>query len=237
VTELSIASFNTHYGFQPRPNPPCTPYDVEAALKSLDAEVVVIQELFRPDGERGPVDEAAEKAGLTVHYESTGRATRFARWPRLSIEGEGTLGIAVLTRLPLKRLATIPLGPTVGDPSPERTALHVEIDVDGSPLSLVALHLTSRLPYGPLHQLRRLSQALREDRPAVIAGDCNFWTPGVRGFLSSWRRAVRGRTWPARRPHSQIDHILVRRDIYVRGGEVLPDVGSDHRPVRAELLW
>jgi endonuclease/exonuclease/phosphatase family metal-dependent hydrolase len=48
---------------------------------------------------------------------------------------------------------------------------------------------------------------------------------------------VRGRTWPARRPHSQIDHILVSGEINVRGGEVLPDVGSDHRPVRAELLW
>ena len=48
---------------------------------------------------------------------------------------------------------------------------------------------------------------------------------------------MRGRTWPASRPHSQIDHILVRRGdgTEVLDREVLPDVGSDHRPVRATL--
>ena len=49
---------------------------------------------------------------------------------------------------------------------------------------------------------------------------------------------MRGRTWPARRPHSQIDHILVRAATAPRcvHDEVLPDVGSDHRPVRAPAL-
>jgi endonuclease/exonuclease/phosphatase family metal-dependent hydrolase len=48
---------------------------------------------------------------------------------------------------------------------------------------------------------------------------------------------VRGRTWPSSRPHSQIDHILVRREagIAVLDSAVLPAVGSDHRPVRATL--
>jgi endonuclease/exonuclease/phosphatase family metal-dependent hydrolase len=237
VPELSIASFNTHYGFRPRPHPARTPYDVVAALERLDADVVVIQELFRADGETGPLDAAAQEAGLTVHHELTGRATQRARWPRLAIDGEGTVGIAVLARLPVHRIGTIPLGPTPGDPSPARTELHVELDVGGEPLRLVGVHLTSRLPYGPPAQLRRLARGLRGDKPDVIAGDCNFWTPGVRGFLRSWRRGVRGRTWPARRPHSQIDHILVRPDIEVRRGEVLPDVGSDHRPVRTEIRW
>jgi endonuclease/exonuclease/phosphatase family metal-dependent hydrolase len=48
---------------------------------------------------------------------------------------------------------------------------------------------------------------------------------------------VRGRTWPASRPHSQIDHILLRTNdgIEVVDHQVLPEVGSDHRPVRARL--
>ena len=71
--------------------------------------------------------------------------------------------------------------------------------------------------------------------PPCVAGDCNFWGPGVRTFLPGWRRAVLGRTWPASRPHSQIDHILVRPEIGVVNSEVLGDVGSDHRPVRATL--
>jgi endonuclease/exonuclease/phosphatase family metal-dependent hydrolase len=237
VPDLSLASFNTHYGFLPYLSRARIPYDVEAALRTLDAEVIVIQELWRPDRRRGVVDDAADAMGLTVHYEETGPATGHGRWPHLARSGEGTVGVAVVTALPVRRRATIPLGPTPNDPAPGRTALHVEVDVQGDALQLVALHLTSRLPHGPPQQLRRLARAVPREGPAVIAGDCNFWGPGVRAFLRGWRRAVRGRTWPARHPHSQIDHILVRPVIEVVEGEVLPNVGSDHRPIRARLSW
>ena len=63
----------------------------------------------------------------------------------------------------------------------------------------------------------------------------NLWGPPVRAFLREWHRAVKGRTWPSENPHSQIDHILVRGAVRIASGEVLPDAGSDHRPVRAEL--
>jgi len=46
---------------------------------------------------------------------------------------------------------------------------------------------------------------------------------------------VRGRTWPAHRPHSQIDHVLVRDDVAVVDGGVLGEVGSDHLPLRVTL--
>jgi endonuclease/exonuclease/phosphatase family metal-dependent hydrolase len=46
---------------------------------------------------------------------------------------------------------------------------------------------------------------------------------------------VRGRTWPAHRPHSQIDHVLVRDDVEVVDAAVLDEVASDHRPVRVTL--
>jgi len=237
VPDLSIASFNTHYGLRPWPHPPRTPYDVEAALRGLDADVLVIQELWRPDGRTGPLDAAATALGMNVHHELTGLATGATHWPHIAPQGEGTVGIAVMTRLPARRVGTIQLGPTPRDPAPARTALHVEIDVAGSPLQLVAVHLTSQLLHGPMLQLRRLARGAPRNGPAVIAGDCNFWGPGVRAFLRGWRLAVRGRTWPARHPHSQIDHILVRPGMEVRAGRVLPDVGSDHRPIRAELSW
>lgn len=237
MPELSIASFNTHYGFRTRPHPPRTPYDVEAALRTLDADVIVVQEVWRPDGRRGPLDDAAVALGLTVHHETTGRATGTKHWPHIARNGEGTVGIGVLTQLPARRIGAIPLGPTTGDPAPARTALHVEVDVLGSPLQVVAVHLTSRLLHGPMLQLRQLAQAAPTDDAAVIAGDCNFWGPGVRMYLRGWRRAVRGRTWPARSPHSQIDHILIRPQMKARRGTILGNVGSDHRPVRAEISW
>jgi endonuclease/exonuclease/phosphatase family metal-dependent hydrolase len=234
VPDLSIASFNTHYGLLP--HLPRTPNDLEAVIRGLDADVVVIQELWRPDGRRGAVDDAADALGLTVHYEETGPATSRGSWPHLARNGDGSVGIAVVTAIPLQRLEAVPLGPTPGDPAPARTALRVQLEVAGAPLQLITVHLTSQLPLGPLLQLRRLARAAPREGPAVIAGDCNFWSVGVRGSLRGWRKAVRGRTWPSRFPHSQIDHILVR-DIDVRAGAVLPEAGSDHRPVRAELRW
>jgi endonuclease/exonuclease/phosphatase (EEP) superfamily protein YafD len=76
----------------------------------------------------------------------------------------------------------------------------------------------------------------RPGTPAVVAGDHNFWGPGVVAYMRGWKRGVKGRTWPAQRPHSQIDHVLYRPgDVEVLEGRVLPSVWSDHRPVRVVL--
>jgi endonuclease/exonuclease/phosphatase family metal-dependent hydrolase len=234
---LSLATFNTHYGVRPARRPPARAYDLEAVLRELDTDVIVLQEMWRPDRREGPADRAAAALGYELHYEQTGAATADARWPHLTRSGDGESGIAVLTRLPLRRVGAPAVGPTRGDPSPCRRALDVELDVHGTPLRLVAVHLTSRLPYGPPVQLRRLAGLLPPPGvPTVVAGDCNFWGPGVEAFLPGWRRGVRGRTWPARAPHSQIDHVLTRpAEVAVTTGHVLGDVGSDHRPVRVEL--
>jgi endonuclease/exonuclease/phosphatase family metal-dependent hydrolase len=234
---LSIATFNTHYGVRPARRPPAHAYDLHAALAMLDAEVVVLQEVWRPDRIAGRVDQIARALGYEMEYEATGPATADARWPRLASAGNGESGIAVLTRLPLRRIGAPVVGPTPGDPAPCRRVLDVELDLGGAALRLVAVHLTSRLPHGPPIQLRRLARLLPAPGvPTVVAGDCNFWGPGVAALLPGWRRGVTGRTWPARAPHSQIDHVLTRpSEVVVTSGRVLSDVGSDHRPVRVEL--
>ena len=236
VTTITISSFNTHYGFLPA-RPPGPRFDLTAALASADADVIVVQEVWRPDGQTGNVDEAAAALGLDMHYVLFGKATTRARWPHSAPGGEGTMGLALLSRLPVRVLRRIPLGPTPRDPVPGRSAIEVELDLDGVAVRVIGAHLTSQLPDGAVRQLRRLSRAVPAPGvPTIVAGDCNFWGPGVRAAFRGWRRAVRGRTWPARRPHSQIDHVLVRPgEFEIVGGEVLPDVGSDHRPVRAEL--
>lgn len=238
MPDLSLASFNTHYGVHASRRRHPREFDVSEALASLDTDVVVVQELWRPDGRRGAVDDAAIALGYEVVYEPTSAATLGAHWPHLVPTGEGESGIAVLSRLPVRRIGTLTLGPTIGDPAPSRTALDVEVDVGPRRLRIVAVHLTSRLPHGPVLQLRRLAGQLPPaGTPAAVVGDCNFWGPGVVALLPGWQRTVRGRTWPARLPHSQIDHILVRRDDGVRASDarVLPAVGSDHRPVRVDL--
>lgn len=211
-------------------------FDLAEAVVGLDADIVVVQEAFRPDRGASPLDEAAEQLGYELHEVAFGRAT-LEPWPHLSsVNGTGHVGLAVLSRFPVRRRAAVPLRAVPLDPAPFRQALHLEADVDGSPLDVVGVHLTSRLPHGPAMQLRHLRPRLpHAGRPAVVAGDFNFWGPAVSALVEGWQKAVRGRTWPAHRPHSQIDHVLVRHGIEVLSGEVLEDVGSDHRPVRARL--
>jgi endonuclease/exonuclease/phosphatase family metal-dependent hydrolase len=153
-------------------------------------------------------------------------------------QGEsGTWGIAVLTKsaLTVDGTRTLWLPPLARD-RVQRAAVVVDLHVDDVPLSIVGTHM-SHLQYGSHRNYADLKRLLHtQARPeAVLLGDMNLWGPPVRAFLPDWRRAVKGRTWPAWRPHSQIDHILVRGAIEVASGEVLPPAGSDHRPVRAVL--
>ncbi len=239
MPELKITSFNCHAGLRARRNGVCDPYDLEAVLHGFDADVIVVQESWTPDGGTAAVRRVGDEIGAEVFELPFGRA-RLDPWPHIPRDrnGLGTVGLAVLSRIPAEVRGRLPVGTVVNDHTPERGGLHLVLDVGDTLVDLVGVHLTSRLPYGPPIQLRRLAPQLPNGgRPAIVAGDCNFWGPGVTAFLPGWTRTVRGRTWPARRPHSQIDHILVRSgDAFdVVDHEVLPEVGSDHRPVRARL--
>jgi endonuclease/exonuclease/phosphatase family metal-dependent hydrolase len=239
MPELTIASFNCHAGLQARRNGVCHPYDLDAVLLGIDADVLVVQESWTPDDGTAAVRRVAAASGAELFELPFGRAT-LDPWPHILRDGSGygDVGLAILTRIPAEAQGRLSLGTVPNDPTPERGALHVVLDVGGTKVDLVGVHLTSRLPYGPPLQLRRLAAQLPPPgRPGIVAGDCNLWGPGVQSFLPGWRRTVRGRTWPAGRPHSQIDHILARAADGTEAlhGEVLPPLGSDHRAVRATL--
>lgn len=156
--------------------------------------------------------------------------------PRYREAEPGSWGIAVLSRLPLRTVEILELGHLPRDRS-RRAAIVVEVALGTGRLTVVATHM-SHLTYGsPLHfvRLNRLLERRVGDHPAVLVGDMNLWGPPVTTFFRRWHRALRQRTWPAWRPHSQVDHILVRGDLRVLDAEVLPMAGSDHRPVRACL--
>lgn len=149
----------------------------------------------------------------------------------------GSVGIALLERRPGGRPDILELGRMGGDPTrrvalrtgagPERTAGEVVV---------VGTHLSHIRQGSPL-QLRRLRRLLPSpDVPAVLMGDMNMWGPPLGLMLPGWRRAVTGRTWPSWRPLFQIDHILVTPALRVVGAEVVAVGGSDHLPVRAELV-
>lgn len=252
MTDLTVVTLNLHAGQRPRRV--STPrfgqhrpravgpssngaFDMIKVLRSFDADVLVLQEVWWPDDGQDSVALAAANRGASVHAVTFGRG-HAEPWPHyLSTKTpRGRLGIAVVSQLPVQFVANLPLGHLRTDPAPNRHAQWLTLDVDGHDLDLIAVHLSSRLPYAPPMQLRNLRRQLPpRDRLAVLAGDFNLWGPAVSAMLPGWRRAVRGRTWPAHRPHSQIDHVLVRDDVEVVDAEVLDDVGSDHRPVRVTL--
>ena len=111
----------------------------------------------------------------------------------------------------------------------------VTVSVDDADVTIAGVHASHRL-WGSLPQLRRVHERLAElNTPSVIAGDCNMWGPPIATVLRGRRRAVRGRTWPAGRPHSQIDHIWIDDHFDVLDAAIGPATGSDHRPVRARI--
>jgi endonuclease/exonuclease/phosphatase family metal-dependent hydrolase len=254
MSELSIVTLNLHGGQRnrgistprlrqhgPPPEKVATngAFDVAGALRSFDADVLVLQESWWPDEGDAAVDVVATDSGATVHWASFGRGI-VEPWPHIISarphRASGRIGLAVVSRLPARLVEMIPVGDVPGDPALRRCALRVALDVGGQDLDLIAVHLSSRLPYAPPMQLRNLRRRLPPPgQRAVIVGDFNLWGPAVSALLPGWRRAVRGRTWPAHRPHSQIDHVLVRPDVEVVDGAVLDEVGSDHRPVRVTL--
>jgi endonuclease/exonuclease/phosphatase family metal-dependent hydrolase len=121
-----------------------------------------------------------------------------------------------------------------GPPGASRPAAREEVEADFTVVGMHAAHLSHGSPI----QLRRLASQLPPTyTPAAIAGDLNLWGPPVSIMLPGWTRAVRGRTWPAWRPHSQPDHILVSRPVKVSAPEVIRTGNSDHRAVRAVLYW
>ena len=231
---VTIATFNVHHGLDER----WRPYDVLAACEGLDADILALQEVWVPRGEPGAAVEVADQLGYKVHQVVVGGADRDHR--KLYVHhdpeaGVATWSLALLSRFPSDPQEPIELGRVPGDGL--RKIQPVEVDVAGTPLTVLNTHPTHILYASPLHLAALRRAAPPKDRPAVILGDMNMWGPVLTGVLPGWRRAVVGRTWPSRRPHSQIDHILVTSSVAVLGGEVLPPVGSDHRPVRATISF
>jgi endonuclease/exonuclease/phosphatase (EEP) superfamily protein YafD len=200
--------------------------------------VYVLPESFRPDTGDGMLEGIAA-AGYQV---DTVPIARFEMWHSSSSgrgwrPSPGTWCLAIASRLPVLERRELSMGKVLRDFAGVRSALQVDLDVGGRRVHLVGLHTSSKLYFaGPVTHLRKLRPSLPQGpEPAIVAGDFNLWGPGVVSLLPGWRRTVRGATWPAHRPHSQIDHVLVNDAVRCIDSEVVPGFGSDHRAVRVTL--
>ncbi|CAB4653604.1 unannotated protein [freshwater metagenome] len=234
IESLRIASFNTHWGVTLADKP----FDVVEACVALNPDILVLQESWRPNAQPGYASEIAQRLGMTLHELPMMSDRNSARPRGLALPpGEvGDCGLAVLTTLPVIDRININLGHAPGDAIKDRFGLALTIALpSGARATIAGVHASHRL-WGSLPQLRRLHNAINEiGGPSAIVGDCNMWGPAIAPVLRARRRAVKGRTWPASRPHSQIDHIWIDRHWRVLSASVEPNVGSDHRPIKAEI--
>jgi endonuclease/exonuclease/phosphatase family metal-dependent hydrolase len=233
MAELTVASFNSHWGVDMKGRP----FDLVGTAVALDADVLVVQEAWHPHGVESAVEKIAAATGASLHevdFMSDANPAR-PRWLTVPEGPPGTCGLALLSRLPVESAVPVALPRAQGDVVDQREAIVLTVRVEDRLVAVGGIHASHRL-WGSLPQLRHLDRVLRATgHPTVIAGDCNMWGPPVMLAVRERERAVRGRTWPASHPHSQIDHILVDDRLEVLDARVGPAVGSDHRPVRARL--
>ena len=215
---LSVASWNVHQGLH---NDGGT-LDVLAGLQRIDADVVALQEGWWHETDRSIAVGTARELGYEVS-EVIG-APRSGRHTKRRI--------ALLSRHPIRSEHHILL------PSDRRRERRPVLTIDVGGLCIAATHLHG------IHLMKRSPRAWRRELAAfasaastadVVMGDLNMWSPPIHRALDGHRAAVVGRTWPSWRPHSQIDHIMVAERVDVSEAAVLPDMGSDHRAVRAVL--
>src|SRR5205814_9209819 len=110
------------------------------------------------------------------------------------------------------------------------------VGIEGTTVEAVGLHTSSQArKLAPARHLLNLRRQLPNGGPQNLAGDFNCWGPPISAMMPGRRRPVRGRTYPSKRPHSQIDHVLVRGGVVGVDGEVLAETPSDHRPIRTRL--
>jgi len=136
-----------------------------------------------------------------------------------------------------------PLNKVVQEEGAHGAVTYFELQWDGLAVLVAAVH-----PYPPLTPenwlgrdalLQRVAQRIGERAPSVVLGDFNAspWSSGLQamqedGFSRATRLAPTHSLWEG----LTIDHVLARDTQWrVAAAGVGPDVGSDHRPIWADL--
>lgn len=235
---MRVATFNALHG-RSLADGLVDPARFAAAVGSLDADLLGLQEVDRAQPRSGHADLAALAAGAARHrfapalIGTPGGAWRAAEDGDEDLVDEPAYGVALISKLPVRdwhvvRLKGAPTKAPILAPGSKRVILVQDeprvllaavIDGPGGPMTVATTHL-SFLPGWNVWQLRRVSSELRRlPPPRILLGDLNL--PGaVAGLASGWRLLARAPTHPSPDPTVQLDHVL--------GDGVLPAVTASH---------
>jgi endonuclease/exonuclease/phosphatase family metal-dependent hydrolase len=155
---LRVVTFNVHYGA----DVPALVRTVRENRRLRAADVLLLQEIEQHPGDDRPAV-LAEALGLNLVY-APARAA-----------GNGTHGLAILSRLPLHDLEVVGLHRyDLVYSTRRRIALGATVDVDGRPLRIFNVHLDTRLaPQERMDQLEPIATRASESPRAIVGGDVN----------------------------------------------------------------
>jgi len=232
-----------------------------AACASLDADVLVLQEIDRHQARSGDVDQTAAVAegmgAAAWRFEPALIGEPGATW-RAATDGDATgagdtagYGVGMVSRFPVRAWHVVRLraakvrapvavpggkGRFILLPDEPRVALAAEVETPAGPLVVATTHL-SFVPGWNLVQLRTVAKALAAlGLPCILLGDLNV-PGGLPARATGWRALAKVRTFPGAKPSMQLDHAL--------GHGLLPVVTaasavelplSDHRALVLDLL-
>ena len=163
ASPITLASLNLHGGVTSQGEP----FDVAEACHRLKADVITLQEAWRPEEEPDVVTGVAAALGAEVRHRGLARNTSRARLGVGTDQGAGTWGLAVLTMLPVTGYQEIELGRAPGDRIGRAAQVLTLATPGGAALRVVNTHLTHRYssPVQLALLVRRLAGSSPADRP------------------------------------------------------------------------
>ena len=226
--EIRVATYNVHRwtGLNGRSRP--DPARAAFVISELDADLVALQEVLRPQRGPDPLVSLADALGLHVAFATT-RAHR-----------DGHIGNAILSRWPIASVSMLDLSFSRLE---KRVAVAVQLVHAQQELDVVATHLAlaDRIRH---RQVRSLLEHPRlRETPTLLMGDMNAWR-NCRATRALERELVLGESfeWPPSFPSAS--PVLALDRIYARGVSIV-SIGahasraarraSDHLPVVARV--
>jgi endonuclease/exonuclease/phosphatase family metal-dependent hydrolase len=233
ATSLRIATYNIHRcrGLDGRTRPD----RIAAVLRSIDADVVALQEVIGAGPHGGG---HAEEIGAALGMGWTMSSARLLRGHQF--------GNAVLSRFPITQHLEHDLSWKTCE---ARCLQRVDVAVNGGTLHVYNVHLGTAI-LERRHQAQRLATIVLDRHvagPKIVLGDFNEWMRGLATTLLSARlNSVdlrnflrRRRTYPGLFPVLHLDHIYYAGRVEVEGIELprtrLTLVASDHLPLVADV--
>lgn len=224
-----------------------SPSRIARVIAREQPDVICLQELDHERDRSGKVNQAdviAEMLQVDYHFHAVAEIA------------DGKFGNAVLSRFPLRQVASGPLPRwRTGMRLEDRGVLWVEVDVEGTPLHVLNTHLSildheRRLQIDALLGERWLHHP-RLTGPVVLCGDFNAagrsrnlrrldaLLQNVGSTRPGDQRLPELNTWSSRLPMRRIDHVFINAELDVEGIHVprsrLTRVASDHLPVVVDL--